>query len=92
LTHPAYLLYTFSMTENLKVMVSRRAVIQRVNRKLDREGMKLVTARNWQDQINCGRYYAIDVSLNCVAWPDCHLEEMAREHGCLKAWEKLAAE
>lgn len=81
--------------EGQKVPVSERALLQRVNRRLAKDGEQLRTARRFRDGVDShetsklGRYYALDLSRNIVTAAHVNLENRARELGVLKAWEAL---
>lgn len=76
--------------------VSKRAVLQRVNRRLAEREEAVKTHRSsgssggqaWE----AGDFYQIDISRNSLIDSDVDLESLARELGALAAWEKLADE
>ena len=70
-----------------KVPVSLRAVIQRVQRKLEAKGEMLKGARDGAAMADLGKFYTIDVKRNCIVHRDIDIEQFAREVGALKAWE-----
>ncbi len=74
------------------VPVSKRALIQRINRALHHDGQRLRTARNARTRLDLGDYYVVDVSVGgCV---DAHvdLEDLGRELKVLNSWEALDEE
>lgn len=74
-----------------KVMVSERALIQRINRKLSKESKVLKTAREKSVGFqSTGRFYIIDDSRNLVATTDIKLEKLGRELKVLRPYEELA--
>lgn len=84
---------TGEKTERPKVRVTMRALTQRINRALAKEGeagQVLKKSRGVQMQIDVGDYWILDYSHNCV-W-DKHLDpvELAKEMNLLKPWEKVA--
>jgi len=72
-----------------RVLVSKRALIQRINRRLVREGEKLYATRGRKSFQDLGEFYIIDVGRNFVAQKDVDLEELGRELKVLSPWEKL---
>jgi hypothetical protein len=68
-----------------KVPVSTRALSQRINRALAKDGKKLVKARSAEIEETLGSWYIV----NGQGVDDCQidLEEYARELGVLKGWE-----
>jgi hypothetical protein len=65
-------------------------VAQRIRRKLRNTDYMLRKTRGERQQVDCGRYYVIDVELNALLWPDVDLEVYARELGVLRENESLA--
>jgi hypothetical protein len=75
--------------------VSRQAVIRRINRKLSKQEERLLTARlvhvpgrGYEEDVDLGRYYIIDLHHNLVA-AHVNLEMLAREEGCLAEGERV---
>lgn len=72
------------------VPVTRRALFQRVNRALEKEGRCLRTFRGGSKAGDwLGDLFIVDVKLNVPVEGDCDLEELARELGVLKPFERL---
>ena len=75
-----------------KVGVSRRAVIQRVNRSLLKQEEMLKTWRSggvdWKAW-EAGDLYLINIRLNALIDPCVDLEQLARNLGVLKQWEAI---
>ncbi len=71
--------------------ISKRALIQRINRRLKDDGQVLRTARGEGAQIEVGRYYSIDIYHNCLVFKHINLEPYARKLGVLSPWERLAS-
>jgi mRNA-degrading endonuclease HigB of HigAB toxin-antitoxin module len=78
------------MAGKVKVPVTRRALIQRVNRALEKNGEQLKATKGAQAQLDLGEFYVVDVSGNSVSRKDVDLERLARELGALKPYETLA--
>ena len=72
-----------------KVIVSERALAQRINRKLSGTNQRLCTARSPRMEQDCGRFYIIDTVRNMIAFKNINLEAQGRDLGVLAAWEKL---
>jgi hypothetical protein len=74
------------------VPVSKRAIIQRINRKLSAEGEKLKTNRSQRWYSDLGSYYIVDENRNAVVSAHHDLEALGRELGVLAPWEIIADE
>jgi hypothetical protein len=78
-----------------KVPISERALFQRINRRLKKDGRALQTARGfsdgtyWHENTNLGRYYIVDVRRNFVVNHHLDLQELGRELEVLSPWEEL---
>lgn len=75
--------------EPVRVPVSKRALIQRINRKLAADMQVLKTCRGARAQLDLGDYYILDGSLNVPSDTHVDIEELGRDMGCLSSWEKL---
>lgn len=69
----------------MKVEISIRAAIQRINRQLIDE--KIVTARTEKARRVFGRYYVVHLERGVVTYRDIDLAEWARDCDVLKNWE-----
>lgn len=76
-----------------RVPVSERAVLQRLNRHLKKDGEMVrktrAGSRAYQD---LGPYHAVDLSQNIVTRLNVDIEAWAREAGVLAAWETLVSD
>lgn len=79
-----------------KVPVSRRALVQRINRKLlANAGGDLASAeqvrktRGYRARQKIGDYYVLDMRGNFIGAMKIDLENVGRELGVLAAWERL---
>jgi hypothetical protein len=72
------------------VPLSPRAVIQRINRALLKQGEVLRASRGWRAQMDVGHYFLVDIDKNFIVRKDVDLERMAKELGVLKPYEKVA--
>lgn len=75
-----------------KVVVSQRAVLQRINRKLAKDDRKLCKSRGWRVQSSLGDYYILDTYKNVVTdyrISNSNIEDMAREMGALREYEEM---
>ena len=80
------------MTRREKAKVSERAVIGRVNRRLQDDGRKLLTARGWRMRLDVrSNWYVVNVNNNSIVQPykGMHLEDIARDVGALRDWEEV---
>ena len=74
---------------SLKAEVPATAVIRRVNRALEREGLTVRKGRGCvADQL--GEYFVASAQNGRVTQYDADLEKIARMHGCLEPWEIVA--
>jgi hypothetical protein len=78
--------------KHTKVPVTERALIQRINRKLEPglERLKMSRTEHMEQQI--GRYWVLDLNRNFVRHPHVNLETYARELGVLREWEAVENE
>ena len=76
-----------------KVMITERALVQRINRTLakDDERLKKVKAGSRMDA-EYGPYYRLDYRMNAVVEPGVDIESLGRKLGVLKPYEALAAD
>jgi hypothetical protein len=72
-----------------KIVVSERAVVARVNRKLGGEGECIRKHRSGQW---AGQYYQLNVGRNWIVTEHFNLEPFARRLGVLNEWEVLSDE
>ncbi len=81
------------MAKAQRVSVSKRAIIQRINRKLAHTQHQLRTCRRqsqWHRDL--GDYYVVELSQNAIAGVDIDLEKYGRELGVLAGWETVVDE
>lgn len=74
-----------------KAIVTERAIIQRINRKLADDDLVLKTTRGANLQRSVGAHYVIDVQRNFITNTHIDPETYARELGVLAHWEEVAA-
>lgn len=75
-----------------KAPVSERALLARINRKLVKDGEKLLRCKqSTRAYAELGDYYVVDTGANVILSKNCDLEETGRELGVLAAWEELEA-
>ena len=75
-----------------KVLVSRRALIQRLNRALAEANLVLKKTKGSRMKKQLGDYYLIDLRRNALVDKDVNLETLGRKHAVLAAWERLETE
>lgn len=79
-----------------RMPVSERAVIQRINRKLERDegpvGRQVKKSRGARAKIQFGDYYWHFLKSNAVAPLGIEMEALARKLGVLEDWEYLDME
>jgi hypothetical protein len=78
--------------KGLKIQVTTRALIQRINRKLAPDMEKLCVARSERMRLDVGYYHVIDFRMNGVTRVNVDPEAMARELGVLRDFEEMVAE
>ncbi|MBZ5527075.1 MAG: hypothetical protein LAN71_04110 [Acidobacteriia bacterium] len=71
------------------VPVSERAIVQRLNRAMGKEGLRLKKARSTQTETSVGEWYVIDITRNFVAQQDVDLAKLAKKWKVLAAWETV---
>lgn len=69
--------------------VSRRALVQRINRALSKEGEVLKASRGERARQDLGDYYIVTLSGRAVLQKDIDIEKLARKLGTLKPFEQL---
>lgn len=75
---------------NTKAPVSERALLARINRKLAKDGEKLLRCKqSSRAYAELGDYYIVDTGANVILSKNCDLECIGRESGVLAAWEKV---
>ncbi|MDO3620226.1 hypothetical protein Q3O98_03850 [Ralstonia pseudosolanacearum] len=75
-----------------RVPVSERAVLQRLNRALAKEGVTIRVCKETSRWFHGnGRYYAVDLNRNLITAQHVNIELWARDEGVLKPFEAMAA-
>jgi hypothetical protein len=74
-----------------KVLVSMRALIQRINRKLRHNGEVLKVARGSraEAEADVGRYFIVNIKRNLLVNDHCDPEAVGREIGVMAEYERL---
>lgn len=75
-----------------KVQVSERALMQRINRVLAKDGERLHKRRGAGHHQDTGDFYIIDIRRNFLAQKDVDIETLGRKKGVLADWEALGAQ
>jgi hypothetical protein len=88
----AHVLVCSGVDTKAKIVVTERALFQRINRKLKEEGEQLRTARTPAVEASVERYYILDVNRNFIAHEHVEMEALGRELGVLQPWEKVGSE
>ncbi|MBL9083047.1 MAG: hypothetical protein JNK76_14630 [Planctomycetales bacterium] len=79
------------MTRVKTIPITKRALLQRINRALNKEDRQLKKAVGARLQQNVGEYYVVDLRLNAVAMLDVDPVELARKLDVLQPWERVAS-
>jgi len=78
-----------------KVKVSKRALIQRINRILAKQDTKLHTTRGDRARFDLGDYYTVDIERDYIIDKlpsESDLEDFGRELGALMRYEEMEKE
>lgn len=76
------------MARASQISISRRALIQRLQRALKEDELVLRTAHNERVRRKMGDYYTMDLRTSQVMETYVDLEDLGREYGVLKDYEK----
>jgi hypothetical protein len=71
-----------------RLRITRQAAIQRINRHLKKEDRVLRKNRRESDS-TLGEYFIVDLRRNVIWDKDADVEEVGREIGALKPYEKI---
>jgi hypothetical protein len=74
-----------------KAPVSRRALIQRLNRKLAKDGLTVKKTTGKQAKVEVGEFFVLDLERGFVTEKHVELEKFAHKHGVLAEWERMEA-
>jgi len=74
------------------MLVSKNAVIARINRNLWHGGGVLEKSRGERVRISIGDYYVLNVNHNFIFRHHVNVEVLARELGVLEEWEQVEDE
>ncbi len=78
------------MVKTARVPVTLKSVIQRLNRKLEKEEKMLKAARGAKAKHLFGDYVVVDIRNGYVIPPKpVDVEKLAREVGALREWEEV---
>jgi hypothetical protein len=69
-----------------------RAIAQRINRKLAKEGKCLKKARSIRDGLTVGEWFLVDLQCNLVTRQHVDPETLGRNLGVLRPWESIEAD
>jgi hypothetical protein len=81
-----------AMAKHPTIPISKRALIQRINRKLRPDGEMLKTARSARVASSVGCYFTIDFNRNWVTGQRVDPEALGRELGVLHDYERVEDE
>ena len=73
----------------ITVPISERALVQRINRALAKDGETLRKARSAQTASSVGEYFIVDVKKNSVARARVDLVELGRELKLIAPYERV---
>lgn len=72
-----------------KVAVTKKALIQRINRVLRKEDEAVRKSRGWRDIQNFGEYYILETSRNLVLHKDVDIEDLSRTLEVIRSHEQM---
>lgn len=72
-----------------KVLISERALIQRLNRALAKNDLIVKKSRPREGYNQLGDFYVISLERNFIVEMDVDIEALARKKGVLAKWEAL---
>ena len=75
-----------------KVPVTQRALFQRINRALEKEGQIQKTTRGDKWRSSLGDHYVVDLNRNLIVSTHVDLEELGREIKALAPYESMEGE
>jgi len=78
------------MARRRGIPVPERALIQRINRVLRKDGRVLKVTRGGQTRQEVGQYSVFDFDRNAIRTLHVDIEELARELGVLRSFERVA--
>jgi hypothetical protein len=73
------------------ILLSERALIARINRKLIKEEETLCKTRGERWHSDLGYYYIVNIRFNSVTAAHLDIEKLGRELGLIRDYETLAA-
>lgn len=76
--------------EHQQIDLTKRALIQRINRTLAKTDRKLCASRSVATKAAWGEYHLISLSADMVCALHVNPEELGRELGAIRPWEKVA--
>jgi hypothetical protein len=79
------------MLKEGKLPVSRRAVLQRINNRLAKDG-EIVKKARARVETTVGEYFRLDVQRNYIVETHVDIEELGKELGALHPFEALTEE
>jgi hypothetical protein len=72
------------------IPVTKRALLQRINRKLKASGQHVLATRGTAARREVGEFYQVNVDRNSHVASHVNLERLGRELEVLAPWERLA--
>jgi hypothetical protein len=76
----------------IKMQVTTRALVQRINRALESDSEALKIARTSRMVLDVGRYFVLNYRINAVTHKHVSPETFGRELGVLQPWEVVTEE
>lgn len=72
-----------------KAPVSRRALIQRLNRKLAKDGLTVKKTSGKRAKADLGEYFVLDWKRSSAVQLHVDLEKLGHKYGVLAEWERM---
>lgn len=77
------------MAKSQSAPVTRRALVQRINRSLAKDGEQMKATRGNAARVELGDYYIVDLGLNAITKKRVSPEELGRKLGVLQPYETV---
>lgn len=77
------------MAAREKVPITKRAILQRLNRVLKPYGMRLKKTVGAKAEMELGEFYVLDTKHNVIAEKKVDVEKLGRKHKVLAPWEEV---
>lgn len=80
------------MNKKVKVSISMRALLQRINRTLAKDGQVLKKSRSEKMICSVGEYFIVDLKSSCIICQNENPIDLGKKIGALKPYEEVSDE